>query len=224
MTTTAAAAVVLVALVRRDHEGAAASAMRWGLAVILAAVTAGFLAVEAAGDRPVWEWLPLELCDVAIFIAVWSLLTLCPLGVELVWFWGLTASALSMVMPSVSEGFPHWRWLVYHVMHGGVALSAIVLALGFGIRPRPGAPWRAFGVGVLYTAGVSVVDLVSDANFMFLKHKPTEPTLLDWFGPWPWYLLVAGVVGLVLFHVLMLPFTLSRRRAPKPALQGPTGS
>jgi uncharacterized membrane protein YwaF len=40
-----------------------------------------------------------------------------------------------------------------------------------------------------------------------LRAKPAEPTPLDWFGPWPLYLVVAALIGLALFHLLMTPFS-----------------
>jgi uncharacterized membrane protein YwaF len=57
---------------------------------------------------------------------------------------------------------------------------------------------------------VGIVNLLLGTNFMYLRHKPSVATPLDWMGPWPVYIGVCGVVALVLFHALALPF---RRRA-----------
>jgi hypothetical integral membrane protein (TIGR02206 family) len=111
-----------------------------------------------------------------------------------------------MVTPEVLYAFPDWRFVVFFLMHGLTVIAAAVLTFGFGCRPRPGAAWRAFGLTIAYAALVAVLNRLFDANFLYLRAKPVTPTLLDRFGPWPWYLVVAGAVGLALFHLLAVPF------------------
>lgn len=202
---TAAVAVGLAVLVRaRPGNGPAVCV---GLAAFLLAGAAGYVAVEwRLGVLSVWDFLPLHLCDFAIFVAAFALVTRRHGAVELVWFWALTGTLLAVLTPAVSGSFPDWRWILYFAMHGGVIAAAIVLVLGCGIRPRRGAPWRAFGWTALYAAVVGIVDLVTGANFLWLRTKPSQPTLLDWLGPWPLYLFAAGAIGLAGFHLLALPF------------------
>jgi len=57
---------------------------------------------------------------------------------------------------------------------------------------------------------VGLVDAVTGADYMFLRSKPSSPTLLDALGPWPVYLLSAAVLGLALFAILNAPFWLMR--------------
>jgi len=206
---TAAVAGVLVLFVRR--RPGARIPVRAALVVVLLGGTTAYLAAETAvGQLSVWDLLPLHLCDFAIFVAALALVTARRGVAEVAYFWALSGTVLAMVTPDVSGAFPEWRWLIYFTMHGAVVVSAIVLVAGLGLRPRPGAPWRVFGWTVVYAAVVGLVDLATGANFLYLRHKPAEPTLLDWFGPWPVYLAVAGLVGLTLFHLLMLPFRNSR--------------
>lgn len=162
------------------------------------------------GILSAWDFLPLHLCDFAIFVAAFALLTRRPGAVELVWFWALTGTLLAVLTPAVSGRFPDWRWLLYFAMHGGVITAAVVLVLGCGIQPRPGAAWRAFGWTVAYAAVVGFVDLMTGANFLWLRAKPEQPTILDWLGPWPVYLIAAGAIGLAGFHLLALPFRARR--------------
>jgi hypothetical integral membrane protein (TIGR02206 family) len=188
-----------------------ATAVRVGLAAFLLWGAIGYVLAEwRLGILSPRDFLPLHLCDFAIFVAAFALLARRPGAVELVWFWALTGTLLAVVTPAVDGGFPDWRWALYFAMHGGVIAAAAVLVVGCRIRPRPGAAWRAFGWTLVYAAAVGIVDLLTGANFLWLRAKPPQPTLLDRLGPWPVYVLAAGALGLAGFHLLALPF---RRRA-----------
>lgn len=189
------------------------SAVRAGLAAFLLAGAVGYVVAEwRLGILSVWDFLPLHLCDFAIFVAAFALVTRRPAAVELLWFWALTGTLFAVLTPAVGGSFPDWRWLLYFAMHGGVIAAAVVLVLGCGIRPRAGAAWRAFGWTIVYAVAVAAVDLVTGANFLWLRAKPPQPTLLDWLGPWPLYLAAAGAIGLAGFHLLALPFCAGRWR------------
>jgi hypothetical integral membrane protein (TIGR02206 family) len=150
--------------------------------------------------------LPLELCDAALVLAVATLLRPRPAAAELLYFWASTGSVLAMLTPDLPWGFPRWEFVVFFGLHGLVLAAATVLVFGLGLHPRPGAPRRAFLLTATWTAFVGTMDRLLDANYMFLRHKPGVPTLLDWMGPWPVYIVVGAVLAFLLFHVLALPF------------------
>lgn len=211
---TALAATLLALLVRR--RPCAAAPVRAALVALLVGGVAAYLTAEGLVARLTWwDFAPLELCDFAIFVAAFALITRHRLAAELVWCWALSGTVLAMVLPDVSTAFPDWRWIAYYGMHGTVVVSAVVLVVGLGLHPRPGAPWRVFGWTAAYAALVLAVDVATGANFLYLRHKPAQPTLLDLFGPWPWYVVVAALVGLVLFHLLVLPFRIREDRVAR---------
>ena len=81
------------------------------------------------------------------------------------------------------------------------------------LQPRPGAIARVFLITIGYTAFVGVVDWLSGANYMFLRQRPSEWTLLKVLGPWPWYIASAAGVAIVLITLLDMPFWRSRHSA-----------
>lgn len=201
-------AAALVVLVRTSP--AAAAPVRWALAAGIVGMVAFELQVAAREGWLGWKTvLPLELCDAALVLAVVTLLWPRRARTEVVYFWAGSGTLLAMLTPELPWGFPRWEFVVFFGLHGLVLVAALVLVFGLGLRPGPGAPWRMLGVTAAWAALVGVVNLALGTNFMYLRHKPTVATPLDWMGPWPVYIGVCGIVALALFHVLALPF---RRR------------
>ena len=157
------------------------------------------------------DLLPLHLCDAAIFVAAWALFTLRPLACELTYFWGAAGTSLAVLTPDLSAGFPSPWFFTYFALHGAVIAAALLLPFGLDRPPRRGAPGRVLLWTNLYAALVAAIDFGFDVNFMYLRAKPTHPSLLDAFGPWPWYLLGAEAFAWLAFTALALPF----RRAPR---------
>lgn len=169
------------------------------------------------GAREGWlTWqtlLPLHLCDAAMILALLSLLRPRRGVVEILYFWALAGSGLAMLTPDLPWGFPRWEFVVFFGLHGLVLVAAVVLVFGLGLRPRRGAPGRAFLATLALAVVAGAVDSLLGMNFMFLRGKPPAPTLLDHMGPWPAYIAVGAAVAFALFHLLALPFRREWRAA-----------
>ena len=48
-------------------------------------------------------------------------------------------------------------------------------------------------------------------DYGYLCQKPLRPSLLDYLGHWPWYLVWLEVVALAIFFILLLPWLLLDR-------------
>lgn len=153
--------------------------------------------------------LPFHLCDLAALIAGAALLkknrTLC----ELTYFWGLAASIQGLLTPAVGYGFPSPVFIAFFVHHFVIVGIALYLPVVHGWRPC--SPWwqsplRAFGWANVYLVMAYALNLLLGTNFGFFMAKPENPSLLDHFGPWPWYILGMEALAIVFFLLLMLPF------------------
>ena len=156
--------------------------------------------------------LPLHLTDVVTIVSVVALWTRRPLPVELAWFWGLTASLQAVLTPDLgSAEFPELIWWTFFVTHSGAVVAAVLLVIGLRIRPRPAAVKRVFAATVAVAAAAGLANVLTGGNYMWLREKPDEASLLDVMGPWPWYILSAAVLALILFALLAAPFRDSER-------------
>jgi hypothetical integral membrane protein (TIGR02206 family) len=208
---TALFALAVSALVRRSREEGFHRLVRGVMVALLAgALAASLLRDESAGALRWWMVLPLQLCDLAIFAAIAALVSMRPLAYELCYFWAGSGTLVAMLTPDLRGGWPSWAFLAFFALHGGVVAAAVILTLGFGLRPRRGAHWRAFAATNLYALVIGVVDAATGANFMYLRAKPMEASLLDHLGPWPLYILSGEAVALGLFALLASPFSCKR--------------
>jgi hypothetical integral membrane protein (TIGR02206 family) len=156
--------------------------------------------------------LPLQLCDVAIFIAAAALVLRKQVLVEVTYFWGLAATIQAVITPDLPQHFPSFPYFQYYVAHGGIVAAALFLVVGLGQRPRRDAVLRVALITIAYTLLVGAIDAATGANYMYLRSKPASASLLDLLGPWPFYIVWASLVGVVFLVILDAPFRWLQRR------------
>lgn len=162
--------------------------------------------------------LPLDLCDVTLWLTVYALATLAPWALEAIYYLALAGSGMALLTPDLADvPFPSYPAIQFFAAHGAVVASVLFLAFAGVLRPRPRAWWRALlGVNV-FAAAVALFNAAFGTNYMYLCEKPRSGSLLDWLGPWPIYVLAADAVALALFFLLSLPFRGDATRAPHDA-------
>ena len=199
-------AIGLCAWLRRGVSPTIERFARRGLAGVIFLLAAH--EVRRAVAEGWFEWtmvVPLHICDAAIWLAIVGLVTANRRITEILYFWAATGGVLAMLTPDILRGFPDLEFLVFFGLHGLVVVSACVLVFGLGVVPPPGAPWRAAAVTLAFAAVAGLVNVIFDTNYMYLARRPANPTLLDRFGPWPWYIALAGVLAVALFHLADWP-------------------
>lgn len=149
--------------------------------------------------------LPLQLCDVTLWVAIAACFTTTPLAIEFAYFAGIAGAGMALLTPDLWSPWPSYPAIYFFMAHGGVVIACAVLAFGHAGALRPGAPWRAIGLLLVYVVAVGSFNAITGANYMYLRQKPRNPSILDWFGPWPWYLGAGLVLALILFWLMWLP-------------------
>ena len=60
----------------------------------------------------------------------------------------------------------------------------------------------------IYAVVVGIINAIAGWNYGYLCRKPAMPSLLDFLGPWPWYLLSLELVAFLTFLILDLVWRL----------------
>jgi hypothetical integral membrane protein (TIGR02206 family) len=187
--------------------------VRSALAALLLINFLAYYASFAAAGQPLFPGhLPLELCDISVLVVIAALLMRSPAVFDVAYYWALAGAGNALFTPNFTQA-SWFLWVQYFVSHGLIVAATLYLAWSGQARPRPGSVGRVF----LLTNGYAVLaggfDYFFGTNYMYLRHKPPAPTLLDGLGPWPWYIAACEGLALGLFALLYLPF----RRAALPA-------
>jgi len=177
------------------------------MALLLLAYLGVSLAVKTvAYILPLRDNLPLHICGASIVLGAIMLWRRSYQLFEVVYFWGIGGTLAALFTPDLLEGFPHPLFLLFFAGHG-FSLSAVAFgALVCDFRPRPASVAMALGVTGIYAALIFAVNLLLGSNYLYLMHKPAQPSIVDFLGPWPWYIIGLAAVTVVVCLLCYLPY------------------
>ena len=155
--------------------------------------------------------LPLHLCDLAIFAVAISLIFHIQWIWELAYFWGLGGSLYAIITPDLPATGPRLFYIAFMVIHGCVVIGSLYLAFGLRRQLRRISLIRVWLITQLYVIVIGVFNSLFGTNYLYLCEKPGQATLMDFIGPWPYYLITLQVVFLLsLFFYYGLYLLLNR--------------
>lgn len=187
-------------------------AIAWCLAALLLLDEIAVVALAAHADLATFkDHLPFQLCDWVILVCVAALLRRHRTAYELAYFWGLSGTLQALLTPDLAEDFPSLHFITFQLLHASVVVAVLYLTLGLGMRPRPRSILRAWLWLQAYVAVTALIDRLLDSNYGYLLRKPTQASVYDYLGPWPYYLLSLEALSLVLFLACYAPFAVLDR-------------
>lgn len=185
---------------------------RWGLAgLLLLGELALVLWHIGTGQFSVAYSLPLHLCRLAAILAVVMLITNSKQVYQIVYFIGLGAAVPALVSPDLSGyNFPHFAFFKFFINHSGIVTAVIYMTLIEGYRPQFKSIVKTL-IGLnLYAGVIFLFNSLVGGNYLYLQTKPPSPSIMDYLGSWPWYIINLELIAVGLFLVYYLPFFLSK--------------
>lgn len=182
-----------------------------GITIILSRISLDVWYVMT-GTWNVQHSLPIELCSIASLAVGIMLLTKNRFLFETFYFIGIAGAIQAIVTPDLLFGFPQFRFLQFFIDHFLLILGPLLMIWLYDYTITKTSLLKAFitinGLALL----IFIINLIIDANYMFLMHKPTSASLLDLLGPYPYYLLALEGIAIIIFFILYLPFIYKRKK------------
>ncbi|MBT8043976.1 MAG: TIGR02206 family membrane protein [Verrucomicrobiae bacterium] len=216
---TAGAAIALIRFQRSNVSLANKRKVEVGLGVllilsVLADPLTNWLRYTSGIDGSVGQALemihdnsyPFYLCDVVAIVLAVALFKRSQRLTEVGYLWGVAGTLQGMITPTLYFDWYSPEYYAFFLQHGGVPVAALMLVFGVGLKPQHGTFVRVMLWGFVYMASVIGLNVLLGTNYGFLNAKPGVPTLFDYMGPYPWYLITLNVIAFVLYALLLLPF------------------
>jgi hypothetical integral membrane protein (TIGR02206 family) len=150
--------------------------------------------------------LPLHLCGFAIILMPFMLIMKNKTVFEVLYFWGLAGATQALLTPDLTYDFPHWVYFRYFFSHGLIIAGCIYMTFVEKYRPTWKSILKTFIATNILMGFIAIVNVLTSGNYMFICWKPEQGSLIDYLGPWPWYILSLEGVGLVVFVLYYLPY------------------
>ncbi len=203
--TVPALAALLAVLQRRFFAGSRGLRLLLGAILLLDTVVFYWYQV-AHGLLSFPGHLPLELCDLSLVLVCVCLFRPKRTVFDLAYYLSLGGATMALLTPNLWEPFPSFGTVQFFIAHGLTVAGVLYLVWSGLARPRRGSIGRAMlGLNV-FAVAVGGFDYFFKTNYMYLRAKPPNASLLDVLGPWPWYIASAEACTVAIFELLYLPF------------------
>lgn len=150
--------------------------------------------------------LPLQLCQFSNLLAVFVMVWRSKLVFDVLYFWAFSGMLQATITPDLQADFPNFLYFRYWIGHPGVLIAIVYACVVYGLRPTWASMGKAFVAMLGFLALTTGVNLLLGSNYFWICGKPEVPSLLDYLGPWPWYILSGTGVAMVHFLLSYLPF------------------
>ena len=161
-----------------------------------------------AGSFDVTLHLPLHLCRFANLLIPFVMIKRNYFVFEILYFWGLSGMLQGMITPDIVEDFPHFHYFRYFAGHHLLVVAVIYAVVVYNLKPTLNSLIKAFIALNAFLVIALFANLVLDANYFWIMGKPPAGSLLDYMGPWPWYILTGEFVALGHFILAYLLYLL----------------
>ena len=164
-----------------------------------------------AGTFDIRSHLPLHLCRVANILLPIMVLTKNKTLYNVLYYWSLSGIFQALLTPDISQTFPHYHFFRFFITHNVMIFVIILYSMHRNFRPTMSGMWTSLIYMNIFLLIVFVINTFLGSNYFWIMEKPPMASLLDYLGPWPWYIFWAEFVAIIHFAFAYLPVYIERK-------------
>lgn len=155
--------------------------------------------------EPIYSLLPLHMCNLTLIIAILTMLTKSQKLFQLTYFWCLGA-LFAVITPDIKYSFPHPLTLSFYITHFYLLFAAIYGILFFNFKPTFKGWVNSFITLNIFAFIIFFINKKLGTNYLYVNRIPNFSSPLDYFGQWPYYIIVVEIIYLILTYGIYYPF------------------
>lgn len=156
-------------------------------------------------EETIKNLIPIHLCNVTLILAVISMIFPSKYLFQVVYFWSLGAIS-AILFPDSRLAFPNFVGISFFITHFFIIFAVIYQMIFLKYRPTFKGLLGSFVCINIFAGIVFKVNEILGTNYMYINYKPAFESPLDFFGPWPHYILIVEIIYIVLGILCWLPF------------------
>lgn len=164
------------------------------------------------GTFSVDKELPFHLCRLLAFILPFVMYYKNRKWFGITYFFTLVGTLQALLTPDLPQAAPHYSYTSYWILHGVLIYLPIYCIVVYKFTITKKDFINAVIAGNIYLLLTLIVNYFLGSNYFYTSHKPPSASLLDFLGPWPWYILSVELLTIVLFVLAWMPFWFSSRK------------
>ncbi len=172
-----------------------------------------FTSIE--GTFTIQEELPFHLCRILAFILPFVIYYKNRKWFGITYFFTMVGTLQALLTPDLPQAAPHYSYASYWILHGVLIYLPIYCIVVFGFRIGKKDFINAFIAGNIYLVLTLILNFALGSNYFYTSHKPPSASLLDFLGPWPWYILSVELLTILLFVIAWVPFMFGKKEENK---------
>lgn len=157
--------------------------------------------------------LPLQLCDITVWVAAAALVFRREILQHLAWFWGMGGGIPALFLPVRGAPFPGWFYFEFYLAHGGIIVAALLIVIAFGVRVRVATTIRAMVITGAVAVAAGILDVATGGDYMYLASLPSITGPLQALSSWPLYRVALCLVAALV--MVLLGWVAREREAPE---------
>ncbi|CKG92694.1 Predicted integral membrane protein [Fusobacterium polymorphum] len=156
------------------------------------------------------ELLPLHLCPIVIILSIFMMFFHSEVLFQPVYFWSI-GEFFAILMPDIRDGMSNFASQSFFITHFFILFSTAYAFVHFRFRPTKVGFLCSFLLLVTLAFIMYFVNNKLGTNFLYVNHPPVTKSLMDFMGPWPYYIFSLAGIDIAISFFMYLPFRKNKK-------------